>query len=45
MIAGHVARSTYSKYLTSVLTQDNKAKFMHANEARLILEEIRKFEQ
>lgn len=40
MISGHIAHSTYTKYLSLILTPDVLADFMCANEAKLILEQL-----
>ncbi|XP_050543999.1 uncharacterized protein LOC126907037 [Daktulosphaira vitifoliae] len=40
---GHVARSTYTKYIASLLTPEVRMKYMCANEARLILQELEKY--
>lgn len=45
MILGHLSRSTYSKYVSSFLTPEILQKFMCANEAKLILLEIKKYEK
>ncbi|XP_050443539.1 uncharacterized protein LOC126847393 [Adelges cooleyi] len=40
---GHIARSTYTKYIASLLTPEVRMKYMCANEAKLILQELQKY--
>ncbi|VVC40918.1 Hypothetical protein CINCED_3A006661 [Cinara cedri] len=40
---GHIARSTYSKYIRQCITTETLTKFMCANEARNILNQMNKF--
>lgn len=44
LISGHIARSTYSKYIRECLTPDILTKFMCANEARNILNKLKIYE-
>jgi len=43
MISGHLSRSTYTKYIRSFLTPDILSKFMCANEAQLLLIQVKKY--
>lgn len=43
MISGRLARTTYVKYIYSFLTPEILQKFMCANEAKGILNEIKSF--
>jgi len=42
MISGHISRSTYTKYIQSLLTPEVVSNFMCANQAKQILQYINK---